>query len=169
MAAIACVAITLTLLMPFRGMLPPFYYAEYNSVKNKLDAIPNLTILNSWQHQDMILEDCGFDVAIGGHVVSLTFVDHQDWPALFREVEGIRISTKNSQRLVTRKELRSAGIQIDGLGDILGNLNEVLSFCENEVNPSVISNEEFGKQYNQYLKYIRMDKLNFQKLEDHGR
>jgi len=37
--AILFVGVALALLYPIRGMFPPFYYAQYNSVKDKLEAI----------------------------------------------------------------------------------------------------------------------------------
>ena len=103
-------------------MFPPFYYQEFNAVRNKLDNIDGLQIRDSWQHKDIVLEDCGFDASIHDRNASLTFTDHQDWVALPDKIDGIRIPVDGHQRLVTCEQMKSVGIKIDGLSDILVNL-----------------------------------------------
>ena len=73
----------------------------------------------------MVLEDCGFDINIDGQDASLMFVDHQDWVALFKKIDGIRIPRNDHQRLITCEQLKSAGIEIDGLNDVLKNLESL--------------------------------------------
>ncbi len=154
LVAIAFVAIALALLAPFRGMFPPFYYAQYNSAKNKLDTIDGLQILDSWQHKDIYLEDCGFDIKIDAQDAAITFVDHQDWVGLFGKIDGIRIPMKGHQRLVTREQLKSAGIEINGLTDVLKNLRSVIKFCSIQTEPTFVSNSEYD--YRNYLKYVEI-------------
>ena len=55
---ITFVGLALAALYPIRGMFPPFYYQEFNAVRNKLDNIDGLQIRDSWQHKDIVLEDC---------------------------------------------------------------------------------------------------------------
>ncbi len=86
---IAFGGVALALLYPFLGIFSPFYYAQYNAVKDRLETIEGLQIRDSWQHEDILLEDCGFDVSIDDQNASLTFVDHQDWVALFAKIDGI--------------------------------------------------------------------------------
>ena len=149
---VAFVAVALTLLAPIRGMFPPFYYEQYNAVKNRLDAVDGLQILDTWQHQDMVLEDCGFDINIDGQDASLMFVDHQDWVALFKKIDGIRIPRNDHQRLITCEQLKSAGIEIDGLNDVLKNLESLNEFCSNQAEVTVVPNTEYD--YRKYLKYV---------------
>jgi len=151
---IAFIAVALALLVPIRHMFPPFYYEQYNAVKIRLDAIDGLQIRDSWQHKDIRLEDCGFDINIDDQNVSLTFVDHQDWVALFTKIDGISIPMKDHQRLVTCEQLKSAGIEIDGLADVLENPESVFEFCSNQTEPTVVPNTEYD--YWNYLKYVKI-------------
>lgn len=120
-------------------MLPPFYYEEFNGAKRRLESIPGLQISSSWQHKDIYLEDCGFDVTVADSSASITFFDHQDWIGLFDEVDGIRFSSNGKQVYVAREQLRSVGIKINGLTDILENLGEIQNYC------STVSGSEFGE------------------------
>ena len=106
-------------LYPFREIFPPFYYAQFNDVRARLHEIEGLKIKNYWQHKDMRLEDCGFDVEIGGRQVSLTFSDHQDWVGLFDEFDGIYMSKPDQQLVISREQMNAAGLQIKGLEDLL--------------------------------------------------
>ena len=115
---IAFVGLALATLYPIRGMFPPFYYQEFNAVQKRLGNIDGLRIHDSWQHKDIVLEDCGFDVSIDDRNASLTFTDHQDWVALFENIDGIRIPVDGHQRLVTCEQMKSAGIKIDSIAII---------------------------------------------------
>ena len=108
---IAFVGLALAVLYPFRGIFPPLYYAqEYNAVEDRLETIEGLQIRDSWQHEDIRLEDCGFDVVPSmAETHLLTFTDHQDWVALFDKMDGIRIPMDSHQRLVTCEQMNSAG------------------------------------------------------------
>ena len=75
-------------LYPFLGIFPPFYYAQFNDLRDRLHEIEGLEIKDNWQPKDMRLEECGFDVEIGGRQVSLTFSDQHDWVGLFYEFDG---------------------------------------------------------------------------------
>jgi hypothetical protein len=147
----AFVSVALAVLYPIRGFFPPFYYEQYNAVKDRLETIEDLQIRDSWQHKDIRLEDCGFDVEIDDRNASLTFTDHQDWVALFSKIDGIRISMKDHQRLVPREQMKSAGMEIDGLRDILENLGSVIEFCSNQKNPILVPDAEYD--YWDHLNY----------------
>ena len=146
------VAVALTLLAPIRGMFPPFYYEQYNTVKSRLEAVDGLKIRDTWQHEDMVLEDCGFEINVDGQNASLIFVDQQDWVALFNKIDGIRIPANDHQRVVTCEQLKSAGIEIDGLTDVLSNLESVVEFCSNQTETTVVPNAEYD--YQKYLKHV---------------
>ena len=140
---IAFVGLALAALYPIRGMFPPFYYQEFNAVRNKLVNIDGLQIRDSWQHKDIVLEDCGFDVSIHDRNASLAFTDHQDWVALFDKIDGIRIPVDGHQRLVTCEQMKSAGIKINGLSDILENLGAVIEFCSDQANPVLVPDPQY--------------------------
>lgn len=152
--AIGFLSVALAVLYPIRGMFPPFYYAQYNAVKDRLEKIEDLQIRDSWQHKDIRLEDCGFDVEIDDRNASLTFTDHQDWVALFSKIDGIRISMKDHQRLVPREQMKSAGMEIDGLSDILENLGSVIEFYSNQTQAILVPNAEYD--YWDHLNYAQI-------------
>lgn len=151
---IAFVGLALAALYPVRGMFPPFYYQEFNALRNRLDNIDGLRIRDSWQHKDIVLEDCGFDVSIDDRNASLTFTDHQDWVALFEKIDGIRIPVDGHQRLVTCKQMKSAGIKIDGLSDILENLGSVIEFCSDQKNPILVPDGQYD--FRDHLNYAQI-------------
>ena len=153
---IAFVGLALATLYPIRGMFPPFYYAqEFNAVQDRgWSNIDGLQIRDSWQHEDIRLEDCGFDVVIDDRNASLTFTDHQDWVALFDNIDGIRIPVDGHQRLVTCEQMNSAGIKIDGLSDILVNLGAVIEFCSDQKNPILVPDAQYD--YRDHLNYAQI-------------
>ena len=151
---IAFVGLALATLYPIRGMFPPYYYQEFNAVKDRLEKIEGLEVRDSWQHEDIRLEDCGFDVVIDDRNASLTFTDHQDWVALFTKIDGIRISVDSHQRLVTCEQMNSAGIKIDGLSDILENLGSVIEFCSDQKTPLLVPDAEYD--YWDHLNYAQI-------------
>jgi hypothetical protein len=138
-------------LYPFRGIFPPFYYAQFNDLRDRLHEIEGLKIKDFWQHKDMRLEDCGFDIEIGGRQVSLTFSDHQDWVGLFDEFDGIYMSKPDQQVVISREQMNAAGLKINGLKDLLQNLEAVFKFCSKDAVPKVIQNTEY--KYEDFLGY----------------
>ena len=149
--AVAFVGFALAVLYPFRGIFPPFYYAQFNDVRDRLHEIEGLKIKDYWQHKDIRLEDCGFDVEIGGRQVSLTFSDHQDWVGLFDEFDGIYMSKPDQQVVISREQMNAAGLEINGLKDLLQNLEAVFKFCSKDAVPKVIQNTEY--KYEDFLGY----------------
>ena len=151
---VAFVGLALATLYPIRGMFLPFYYQEFNAVQNRLDNIDGLRIRDSWQHKDIVLEDCGFDVSIDDRNASLTFTDHQDWVALFEKIDGIRIPVDGHLRLVTREQMNSASMKIDGLSDILENLGAVIEFCSDQKNAILVPDAQYD--YWDHLNYAQI-------------
>jgi len=49
------------------------YYGEFNRVRNALATIPDVNVTNSWHHLDVTLEEFGFDIAVAGRPVRLSF------------------------------------------------------------------------------------------------
>ena len=138
-------------LYPFRGIFPPFYYADFNDVRDRLHEIEGLEIKDYWQHKDMRLEDCGFDVEIGGKQVSLIFSDHQDWVGLFDEFDGIYIPKPDQQSIISKEHMNAAGLQIKGFEDQLLNLETVFKFCSKDAVPKIIKNIDC--KYEDFLGY----------------
>ena len=100
---IAFVGLALVTLYPIRGMFPPFYYQEFNAVQKTLGNIDGLRVRDSWKHKDIVLEDRGFDVSIDDRNASLTFTDHQDWVALFENIDGFRTTVgKGKEKMPLR-------------------------------------------------------------------
>ena len=100
---IAFVGLALVTLYPIRGMFPPFYYQEFNAVQKRLGNIDGLRVRDSWKHKDIVLEDRGFDVSIDDRNASLTFTDHQDWVALFENIDGFRTTVgKGKEKMPLR-------------------------------------------------------------------
>jgi hypothetical protein len=149
--AVAFVGLALATLYPFRGLFPPFYYAQFNDVRNRLHEIEGLKIKDYWQHKDIRLEDCGFDVEIGGRQVSLTFSDHQDWVDLFDKFDGFYMSEPDQQIVFTKKQMNAAGLRINGLEDLLQNLDAVHAFILKDAEPKALSNDEYD--YRNFLNY----------------
>ena len=139
-------------LYPFRGIFPPFYYAQFNDVRARLHEIEGLEIKDFWQHKDMRLEDCGFDLEIDGREVSLTFSDHQDWVGLFDEFDGIYMSMPNQQIVNSKEQMNAAGLQIKGLEDLLQNLEVVHAFWMKNAKPRIVPNGEYDNQ--NFLNYV---------------
>ena len=150
--AVAFVGFALAVLYPFRGIFPPFYYAQFNDVRDRLHEIEGLKIKDYWQHKDIRLEDCGFDVEIGGRQVSLTFSDHQDWVDLFDKFDGIYMSKPNQQLVISREQMNAAGLKINGLEDLLQNLDAVHAFILKDAESKAVSNDEYD--YRDFLNYV---------------
>ena len=140
------------LLYPIRGIFPPFYYAQFNDVRDRLHGIEGLKIKDYWQHKDTRLEDCGFDVEIGGKQVSLAFSEHQDWVGLFDEFDGIYMTKPDQQVVISREQMNAAGLQIKGLEDLLQNLEVVHTFGMKNAKPRVVLNGEYDNQH--FLNYV---------------
>ena len=157
LAATAFIAIILFLLAPLRGILPQFYYEQYNTVRRKLENVKGLSITDSWKHEDMTLEDCGFDVTVDGTAVQITFVDGQDWAGLFDHIDGIRFASDGNQLFITQEQLQNARIKIDGLTHILEQLNEVVEFCNCQSSPDTDGNSDFQYNYENYRRYINIE------------
>jgi hypothetical protein len=53
------------------------YYGQFNRVKHVIEDMPNVEILDNWQHHDITLEDFAFTLLIdGGRQVSVTFSEN---------------------------------------------------------------------------------------------
>jgi hypothetical protein len=105
------------------------YHWEINTIKSRLNAIPGVEATTLWQHDDISLEDCGILVKTDSVELELNLWDYQDWTALLKRVDGVIYTNKTGQYAVTRDGLAKAGIKIDGVADVVANLEEVLAAC----------------------------------------
>ena len=154
----AVVAFLLVILLPFCGLYPPFYYEEYNGVKRRLKALPNLEVISSWQHGAITLEDCGFDIKIKDASVSITFVDHQDWIGLFERIDGVYYSTDDAKVFLSRKHLSDAGIEIAGLTDVLEHLTRVMFVGEGVRGPKYEIYDQYRDDPESFKRWVRIRK-----------
>ena len=139
LVAVGVFAVFSALLRPFLGLFPPFYYAEFRAVQERLSQIPDLEFVNSWKHEDLALEGCGFVVTVKSCPrVRVDFHDYQDfWGSLFDDIDGIIFLDGSGRRSwVSRKRLRDAGLPVNGLADVLVHLNEVLAVYESGAHAS---------------------------------
>lgn len=52
------------------------YYGQFNRVKHVIEEMPDVTIVDSWQHKDISLEDFGFTLLLhDGDTVDVKFFD----------------------------------------------------------------------------------------------
>jgi hypothetical protein len=49
------------------------YYGQFNRVRNTIREMPDVVILNQWQHKDVTLEDFGFKLLADGLEVDAGF------------------------------------------------------------------------------------------------
>jgi hypothetical protein len=52
------------------------YYGQFNRVKHVIKSMPNVRIVDCWQHRDLTLEDFGFTLLVDGiREVKVKFLD----------------------------------------------------------------------------------------------
>lgn len=137
------------------GILHTLYYAEYNAVVSRLEEIPGLTIVSSWQHEDVTLEDCGFTLQMEDAVASFVFWDRQDWRGLFNSIDGIRFQHAGGTRFVSCRELQDAGIPVGDLAELLIQLPEVLRYCTDRGAADPAADED-AEQVEDQRKWVTM-------------
>jgi len=117
---------------------PPFYYAEFNAVKKNFEAIEGVEILDSWQHHDISLEDCGFKVSYRSQEpVQIDFYENDDWNDPFELVDGFTISAYRNRATgkydeiihVSSKSLKKKGVSVSNLSEFLENQDRIVNFA----------------------------------------
>ena len=102
-------ALSLLALLPFAlfvlwlgwqwGSFPDYgvesgYYGQFNRVRHVLEDMPNVTIVDHWQHQDISLEDFGFALMVEGtQNVNVTFSENSPQMRM-RSKQKIRSSSR---------------------------------------------------------------------------
>ena len=123
---IAPVILVTILMWPSAG-----YYAEFNAVREQLEAIPDVTIVNTWQHKDLTLEDCGVTLKVREcPLIQINFYEGGDWETAFQEIQGIRATRKtgDSESVVymSTHDFQNAGLHITNLVEMISHLEQVL-------------------------------------------
>ena len=86
------ISLTLLALLPFAvlalwfgwsyGIIPDVgaesgYYGQFNRVKHVIEEMPDIAIVDHWQHKDITLEDFGFTLRLpDGKEVDINFYDN---------------------------------------------------------------------------------------------
>ena len=53
------------------------YYGQFNRAKHVIQEMPNVSIVDHWQHEDVSLEDFGFTLMVDGNrKVGVTFSEN---------------------------------------------------------------------------------------------
>ena len=61
------------------------------------------------------------------------------------------MSEPDQQIVITKKQMNASGIKINGLGDLLQNLDAVHAFMLKDAEPKAVSNDEYD--YRDFLNY----------------
>ena len=120
------------------GLFPPFYFAEYKATKQRLKEVPNLRMLDDWQHHDLTLEDCGFTVSVGGsQPVLIDFYDDEDWSKRFHQLDGLVLRRPWEKQVVqgevlyiSQRELATIGVELNSLSDFLENIDKIVTLAK---------------------------------------
>jgi hypothetical protein len=66
------------------------YYRDFNLVRDRLERIPSITIVGSWKHEDVILEDFGFALRTPlGNGFQIDFWEGNARSAVFDRADGV--------------------------------------------------------------------------------
>jgi hypothetical protein len=117
----------------------PFIYdRDFNRIKARLERLPETTIIDSWRHEDMTLEDFGFDLKVRQcPPIRLDFYEGRDWYRTFGGIDGITFSKPYNPAsndyetiCVSSNELVQAGIRVGNLVDIVCQLEAILVYLK---------------------------------------
>lgn len=113
------------------------YYAGYKEARKSIQAVPGVEIIDEWKHEDIILEDCGFTVRVNGSEnVRVDFLDGEKWQNRFTHLDGVVMTSLYSTNgkvwdmsYLDANTLRTIGVNLGSLGDVLQNIDPVLSLA----------------------------------------
>ena len=55
------------------------YYGQFNRIKHVIEEMPEVDVVDHWQHQDISLEDFGFTLQLAnGEQVQINFMDNTE-------------------------------------------------------------------------------------------
>lgn len=103
------------------------YFGEFNRVEDRLEAIEQVAIVDSWQHQDVTLEDFGFTLALpSGRRVELVFVGGGGPDRIFDSASGVAFSGVRPDGLDCGFLLQQGSLLETRLGGRFRNAEDVL-------------------------------------------
>jgi len=117
---------------------PFVYYRHFHRIKAKLEVLPDTKIVDSWRHEDITLEDFGFDLRIRQcPPIRLDFYEGGDWYRGFGAIDGIIFSKPYNPATndyettpISCDELARAGIGVRNLTDVVSHLEAVLVYLK---------------------------------------
>jgi hypothetical protein len=120
------------------SQIPFIYNRHYNRIKAQIEKLPETRIIDSWRHEDISLEDFGFDFQVRQcPPMRLDFYEGEDWDRPFGVIDGITFSkpynpaTNGYETIpVSCEELDRAGIRVRTLADIVSRLEAVLAYLK---------------------------------------
>jgi hypothetical protein len=121
------------------SQFPPIYYADYNTIRARIEKIPYVEIINVWMNENISLEDFSFTLQKPScPPVALTF--HQlhgaRWRYNFQSIDGVILfKTGDKQRekkQLSRQELLDANLPINNLNDVIEHLEPLLAYLDSQ-------------------------------------
>ena len=111
------------------------YYYHYRTIGDKLAALPGVTIVDSWKHEDLTLEDFGYTLKVRDcPSIRVDFYETREWQGLFRHIDGVILLSGNATtdaKILTTSQLKTGPSAIRNLPELLANLETVLPLLEN--------------------------------------
>ncbi|RUL84978.1 hypothetical protein [Tautonia sociabilis] len=106
--------------------------AEYHALGRRLADLPGVTVVDSWAHEDLTLEDCGFTLQVRDcPPVRVDFFDGHDWSGQFRSIDGVVVRKRNRPDLrLPVDDLAARGLPIRNLADVLARLEDLLGAAD---------------------------------------
>jgi hypothetical protein len=110
------------------------YYHHFRVIGGKLRSLPGVTIVGSWKHEDITLEDFGYAVRVRNcPPVSVNFYEGNEWHGLFERIDGIVVRTGDYDRpykVLSVPILKAKGLAVENLPNVIANLEAVLNVAD---------------------------------------
>lgn len=114
------------------SQIPSVYYAGFRSIERQLASQFDVTVVRSWKHEDVFLEDCGFTLQVRDcPLVRVDFRDGEDWQAQFRRIDEVAVCQgSDSVKLIRVERLAEMGVPVRNLPSLLAHLERVLAVAD---------------------------------------
>lgn len=133
---------------------PPFYNRHYNRIKDRLGALPNVQVIDSWRHEDITLEDFGFTLQVADEPpFMLCFWEsaNDDWYRIFGPIDGLTVRPElyagDEALHVSVEEFAQNGIIVHDLNSTVQNFSRVLELLKDEGQDVASAPPSEGKYY----------------------
>lgn len=138
-------ALLLILASPFIMQINVFYNFKFNIIKDMLESIEGVKVVDSWRHEDVALEDFGFTLqTANGSKTSIDFYESNNWFKVFYKADGIVIDNANHNQKVTisSQQLLEHKIKASNLKESVHSINQVVTLAKNKSSDSNSANTE---------------------------